>query len=569
MRTLESRLSSDRFFVWIKRRVTDAEARAVREAKLAGVSLTREPRRFYPARSLAGPVLGFANIDGQGIEGIELGMNDLLAGQRGKVRGLRDASGRLMLPDVAGDADAVPGASLELTLDRFIQLATERALAEAVEEHQARAGTAVVLDVSDGSVLAMASVPTYDPNDPASRIGVPARNRAVTDTFEAGSVMKVFTVAAALDAGVVTPTQLIDVEKGRWRVGRKMIRDTHRDEVLSVGGIIKRSSNVGAVKIAFALGKEKLHGALLDYGFGARTGIELPGEQGGLVRPPERWGEIGLATASYGYGMTATPIQLAQAMAAVGNGGVLHEPRLVRRVVSADGEVLYEHQPARRRIMKESTARALWPMLASVFDKGRRTGGTAHSIEIRGFRAGGKTGTSYKVNPDTRKYYDDKYLSSFIGLAPIDAPRIAIAVVIDEPGGEHHYGGRVAGPVFAAVVEESLRYLGVAAAPDPVAPDRAGADETAGADVAFGSGAEALYVSRPPAPLAPLEPAEPDPSLPRVPDFAGMSMGRALARAHSLGIELSIEGSGRAVAQSPAPGAGSAEARVIFAPARP
>lgn len=569
VRTLESRLSSSRYFAWVKRRVSSAEARAIREAKLAGVALTREPRRFYPARSLAGPVLGFANIDGKGIEGIELAMNDLLAGKRARLRGLRDAAGKLMLAEADADAQSRAGATIELTLDRFVQMATETALRKAVDDNQALAGTAVVLDVRDGTVLAMASFPTYDPNDPRTRIGVPARNRAVTDTFEAGSVMKVFTVAAALDAGAVRPDQAIDVEKGRYRIGRKVYRDTHRDEVLSVGGVIKRSSNVGAIKIAFALGRQKLHQAIRDYGFGASTGIELPGEQRGLVRAPQRWGDVGLASMSMGYGMTATPIQLAQALAAVGNGGVLHEPRLVRRVVASSGDVLYELDNRGRRIMKESTARALLPMLASVFDKGRRDGGTAKTIDIRGFRAGGKTGTSYKVNPETRTYYDDKYLSSFIGLAPIDDPRIAVVVVIDEPGGEEHYGGLVAGPVFASIVEESLPYLGVpgrGSQPDDGDSSRETGAGGAGNDSPYdGDGDDDDEVEwKAPTPVMTLA----DPDLPEVPNFAGMSLGQAVTAAADAGVELAIEGSGRAVAQTPMAGRRARHARVVFTPAR-
>lgn len=458
-RALEHKLAGDRRFAWIERHVPPELARAVTAAKLPGVEVAREPRRWYPARASGGPVIGRADIDGNGVDGVELAMNDLLAGRRTAVAALRDAHGRTMLAD--GLAGAERGATVQLTLDRTIQWIADTALADAVTANQARSGVVVVLDVATSRVLAMASYPSFDPNVGDGRGG---RNRAVADAYEAGSVMKVFSVSAALDDGLVAPDTEFDLGGGQLKVGPKIIRDVHDDRYLTVAGIIKRSSNVGAAKIALRLGRDKLHAALVRFGFGARSGIELPGEQSGLVRAPHRWRDIELATIAYGYGLTVTPLQIAAALAAIGNGGMYREPRIVDAVVDGDGSVLYRAHGDERRAVSARTATAMTAMLASVFDKGKQ-GGTAKDIDVPGFRCGGKTGTAHKYDPETKQYAPDRYLSSFAGLAPIDEPRLAIVVLIDEPSGGDYYGGKVAGPVFAVIASEALRYLGVPGAP--------------------------------------------------------------------------------------------------------
>ena len=557
VRVLESRLTSQRYFVWVKRRVTPSEARAVKELDLPGVELMAEPRRFYPSKSLGATVLGFAGIDGNGLEGIELAMNELLVGRNAKLAALRDARGNIMLAN--GMSDSRPGASITVTIDRSIQFIAERALESAISTHRAKAGCALVLDVATAEVLAMANWPTFDPNKPAGR-DRQARNRSVTDAYEIGSAMKIFTVAAALEAGIVTPATVIDVENGRFRVARKLIRDSYHDRELDIGGIIKRSSNVGAAKIAAMLGPEALHDALAHYGFGRATGIELPGERAGLLRDPKRWGRIGLATISYGYGLTTTALQLAAATAAIGNGGVMHEPRIIKQVVDDAGRELYRNQPAGRRIVTEKTAAEILPMMASVFDKGKK-GGTARKIDVVGFHAAGKTSTAHKVDPRTHKYGADLYLSSFVGLAPLDNPRIAVLILIDEPRGEEYYGAQVAGPAFAQITSETLRYLGVpttkaievaaaaAAAPEADAPE---AEEVVLADFPVID-----------------ENAIEDPIA--IPDFTGLGVARALDVAADLGLDVDIEGSGVAISQSPAAGLVSrpARCRIVFGPVTP
>jgi len=549
---LEARLASPRQFVWIKRHVGAAEAGAVKAAGLPGVYLTPEPRRFYPGRRLAGPVIGFAGIDGRGLDGIELTLDSSLAGKRTSAAAVRDASGDLMLPDVG--ARPQPGASVTLTLHRYVQMAAERALEQAMTENEARAGVVVVIDVNTGDVLGLASWPTYDPNRPGNARQEGARNRAITDVYEIGSIMKVFTIAAALDAGVVAPDTAFDVEGGRLMVGRKQVTDTHHDEVLTVGGILKRSSNVGAVKIARKLGREKLHDAILRFGFGAKTGIELPGEEIGLVRPAERWGEIGLATHAYGYGMSVTPIQVAAGFAAIANGGVYHPPRLVRDV-RGDRTMLFLRKPEGHRVLSEKAAREMRPMMASVFDKGK-DGGTAQSLVLDGFRAGGKTGTAHKIDPATGHYAKKGlYLSSFAGFAPLEDPRVAVLVLIDEPHGKVHFGGQVAGPVWVEVMTATLRYLGVPTEKGTETPPAAAASAAAPMDE--GAPPEAMDEDE----MASAGAAG------GMPDFTGLGVAEALELAREHGIRVEVEGSGRAIRQFPPPGAAHkpAECRIVFA----
>ncbi len=559
---IRGRLDSDRHFAWVARHVSADDAAAVRTLDLPGVALTPEPRRFYPARGITGPVLGFANIDGEGLDGVELAMDDLLRGVRGELAALRDARGRIMLPELPTSAE--PGAAITLTLDRFIQHSAHRAISTAVETHEAAAGTIVVLDVETGGVLAMASYPSYDPNAPAAGLSQGARNRSITDAYEPGSIIKIFLAAAALDEGVVEPDTTFDIEGGRMRIGRHTIRDTTRDDELDVTGIIRRSSNVGSVKLARLLGEKAYYEALLRYGFAERTGIELPGERAGRLRSYESWREIEFATMSFGYGLMTTPLQLTAALAAIGNGGVYNAPRIVDRVVSAAGETLFDRVPTARRVMSRETADAVLPMLASVFEPG----GTAQRLRIDGYRAGGKTGTAVKVNPEGG-YYDDVYMSSFAGLAPIDDPRIAVLVLVDEPGGEAYYGGQVAGPAFASVVSESLRYLGVPPSDEPPP-----------------SASESSQGQRPrapsvPAPSPPLEVApgsyrlaetidgEGGALAPRMPDLRGLGVPRALERAEELCADVAVSGTGVARSHEPPPGAPvapPAECRIEFAP---
>lgn len=589
--TLESKLGGDHRFVWIDRHITPEAARAVASAKLPGIEVGKEPRRWYPARAIGGTVIGRSDIDGNGLDGIELSMNAQLVGHRGAGRALRDARGRKMFADGLDRPEA--GATVQLSLDRSIQASAEAALGESVRANKAKSGVAVVVEIETGRVLAMASAPSYDPNAPnapnapstpgaleAPDAGTShrgARNRAVTDAFESGSVMKIFSVAAALDDGTVTPDTEFDVGGGQFKIGPKTIRDLHHDPYLTVAGIIKRSSNVGAAKIALRFGAEKLYAALRRFGFGQRTGIELPGEQTGMLRDGARWRDIELATISYGYGLTVTPLQIAAALAAFGNHGVYREPRIVERVIDADGTLLYQAAPAERQVVSEATATAMLAMLASTFEGGKQAG-TAATIVVPGFRCGGKTGTAHKYDPVTKQYAEDHYLSSFAGIAPIDHPRLAIVVLVDDPSGGDYFGSKVAGPVFATIASEALRYLGVpgsslvCASPGPGAGPGTAAKTclpaTPGSPVAplplrpgTPAGAAAAVPSGPPgspgSPVRDIEPAREsttDQPLVAIPDFRGMGMARAIAAAQAAHLKIEVSGTGRVIRQDPAPG---------------
>ncbi len=572
---LESKLAGDRKFVWLDRHVTHEIAKAVRDAKFPGIWVAKEPRRWYPGGATGGPVIGRADIDSRGLEGIELSMDKQLVGQRGAGTALRDARGRKMFAD--GLEQPEPGATVELTLDRSIQAIADRALEASVTANQAKSGVVVVLDVATGHVLAMSSYPTYDPNSDAKHVG--ARNKPVTDAFEAGSVMKVFTVAAAIDDGTIRPETGFDLENGAMMMAgrRSPIRDTHPVPYLDVTGIIKHSSNVGAAKIALRLGSTKLYGALRKFGFGAKTQIELPGEQPGMMRKPTNWREVELATIAFGYGITVTPVQIAAGLAALGNGGVYNPPRIVERVVDPDGTLLYSAQLEPRQIVKPATAEIMRKMLGTPFERGK-DGGTAASIVVPGFRCGGKTGTAHKWDP-VAKQYGDQYLSSFAGLAPLDNPRLAIVVMVDEPRGGDYYGGKVAGPVFATVASETLRYLGVPGktliCPPPIPGMNPMLDPTPktctipSPTPAKPMKVDALAAAALPAIadieiVAPAPVHVPAPGEVEVPDFRGMGLSRAIDLSRSSRIPVDVSGSGLVIEQIPPPGPTAGPVRVTL-----
>jgi cell division protein FtsI (penicillin-binding protein 3) len=475
--TLEAKLAADHKFVWLARHVSPDVAKAIVAAKLPGIEVAKEPRRWYPSRAIAGPVIGRADLDGKGVDGVELAMNELLAGKQTDVAALRDARGHTMLSDGVGKA--TPGAAVHLTLDRSIQAIAESALADQIAAKKAKGGVLVVLDVATGRVLAMASSPTYDPNSEDTH---GARNLAVTDAFEAGSVMKVFSIAAALDAGAVTPATGFEIGNA-FTVNPKVkaIRDVEFFPYLTTSEIIKYSSNIGAAKIGLRLGADKLYAGLKQFGFGKRTGIELPGERDGRVRNAAGWRDVDLAHIAFGYGLTVTPLQVAAAFAAIANHGLYREPRIVDAVTDEDGTTLYKGEGATHQAVSAKAADEMMKMLISVFDKtvpGGPIGGTAKTIDVPGFHCAGKTGTAHKYDPALHGYSNDKYIASFAGIAPADHPRIVVVTMIDEPDSKDYYGASVSAPVFARVASETLRYLGVPGDPLLVASAKPPAQPT-------------------------------------------------------------------------------------------
>ncbi|MSP62593.1 MAG: PASTA domain-containing protein [Myxococcales bacterium] len=570
-RDLAIPLSSRRYFAWIKRRTLPEEAKAVKEAGLRGVFLAKEPRRYYPNRSLGGPLVGWAGLDGKGLEGIELRYDKDLRGSPAEVPGLRDALGREVLSSGIADAPPQGGHDVVLTVDKFIQYRLEKALEEGVQKNRAKAGVAVALDPRSGEVLGMASVPTVNPNDPTGARDHGARNRVVTDPYEPGSTMKVFSIAAAVEAGLVKPDDKWWCENGKYAIGSAVIHDAEKIGVATTTQVLAESSNICTAKIARRAGRDRLDSMLRRLGFGAQLGIDLPAERAGLLRPVKRWGEIELATISFGQGMTATPLQVASGYATIANGGTLYRPHVVRKVVDERGRTVAELAPVGQRILDKATANIMRQMLFAVTQKG----GTGEKLAIPGYPSGGKTGTAQKVDPLTRHYSTDKWASSFVGFAPLDDPRLVILVMIDEPVGSH-YGSAVAGPVWREVMIDALRYLGVTPTvdglppPAPAAPPALAAiaaappalvaladpDDDEG-DSDDGSAADGYLASR-----------DESGDAQEIPDFTGMSLGETLAAARRAHLPVEVTGSGKVIGQSPGPGraAEGARCRVSLAP---
>lgn len=443
---LASRLSAraDKEFVYLKRRINPDEAARILALDIPGVASQREYRRFYPQGDVLAQVLGFTNIDDRGQEGLELAFDDWLRGTPGAKRVIRDNKGRIV-ENVDLVRAAQPGHDLALSIDRRIQYLTHRELRDAIAETGASSGSAVVLDVATGEVLAMDNFPTFNPNAVASSQRDAHRNRAVTDLMEPGSTMKPITVAAGLEAGVITPQTLFNTSPGWIPNGKYRTTDTHNYGVLDTTGIIRKSSNVGASLVAQRLSNEQFNNVLRRFGYGRSTGSGFPGEAAGLFPTPDRWSGTSKQTMSYGYGLSVTPLQIATAYAALGNGGLLHQPSFVKG----------QHNPP-RQVLDPKIAREVLQMMQTVTEPG----GTATQAAILGYHVAGKTGTSRKASAGG---YSRRYIGYFAGLVPVDKPRFAMVVAVNDPDPSRkgYYGGVVAGPVFRNVMEGALRLMDV------------------------------------------------------------------------------------------------------------
>ena len=436
---------SRREFVYVRRHVDPSVAEAVDALEMDGVHLKPEYRRYYPMGAAASHVLGFTSIDDAGQEGLELALDGVLSGENGARRVIKDRLGRIV-ESLERIRPARPGRDVVLSIDRRIQSVAYRALLQGVQRHRARAGSAVVLDVRTGEVLAVVNLPSFNPNDRGDRSSWRFRNRAVTDLLEPGSTIKPFTVAAALQAGIVRPDTTMDTRPGFLKVGRHTVWDVRNYGVIDIRKVIKKSSNVGAGKLALALRSADLWRMFRQAGFGASTGSGFPGERKGTLTDFAGWGELHRVTLSFGYGLATTPLQVARAYAAFGTGGELPAVSFLR----TDGA------PSVSQVMPAPVAARILEMLEEAVEPD----GTGHRARVDGYRVGGKTGTTRKS--EAGGYSEDRYHSTFAGLAPMSDPRLSVVVVIDEPGGRAYYGGVVAAPVFSDIVEGSLRVLGIA-----------------------------------------------------------------------------------------------------------
>lgn len=447
-------LHSSAPFVWLKRRATPQEAARVRALGIPGIDSLEAERRFYPQGTLAAPLLGFTSIDAMGLEGIELAYDHYLRGESIEVLGERDALGRTIL--ARGVENRPEALNVRLTIDAGLQYLAERELKRAVQASGALAGTVVMLDPQTSAVLALAQVPTFDPNTPAASSVETRRNRAITDCYEPGSTLKALLAAAALDTKVVRPEERVFCELGQYKVGKHIINDHHPYGWLSFTQVLQKSSNIGISKIGERVGKETYETYLRAFGLGRVTGVDLPGEIPGLLFPLGAWSHINLVTASFGQGIAVTPLQLATAYAALANGGVLMRPYIVSEVLNAEGKVVVANGPQRLwQVVRTDTAHRLLALLEKVVEKE----GTGWRAQIEGFRVAGKTGTSQKVSPHGG-YAARGRIASFVGVVPADRPRLVILVAIDEPK-TSTYGGEIAAPVFQAIAQHALMHLGI------------------------------------------------------------------------------------------------------------
>lgn len=441
---VQSRLAdSSKDFVYLKRQLSPEQSMTVSSLNLPGIYQQREYRRYYPDGEEFAQMLGFTGMDDNGQEGLELVLQDKLAGKTGSQRVIKDRRGHIV-EDAGSLTPPKPGGDVALSLDSKVQYLAYRQLKLAVQQNQAKAGAVVVLDAKTGEVLALANYPSYNPNNRAHVSPQAMRNRAVADEFEPGSTMKPFTIGTALDIGKVRPDTLINTENGAFTVGNRTIHDTHPEPSLTVSQVIQKSSNVGASKIALSMEPETMWKTFNAAGFGSHTGSHFPGEAIGMLHDVKYWHPIEQATMSYGHGISVNLLQLARAYTIFADNGEVKPISLLK----------LDHAPSGRRVFSSKTAAQVREMLETVV----LPGGTAPLAQVAGYRVAGKTGTAHKLDG---RHYTNRYVASFVGIAPVSDPRLIVAVMIDEPSNGQYYGGQVAAPVFSQVVSGTLHLYNV------------------------------------------------------------------------------------------------------------
>ncbi|MFA4909930.1 MAG: penicillin-binding transpeptidase domain-containing protein [Desulfobacteria bacterium] len=537
---LAEKFTVKRPFTWVSRRVSPDQSIKVKNLKLSGINFVKEGRRYYPNRETAGNIIGFAGLDSKGLEGLELQYDDYLKGETTYSVVERDALGRIILSHGLKQRDEQAGNDLVLTVDKTIQYIAEKELKEAVVKTNAKSGVVVAMNPKTGEILAIATEPQFNPNIFGKYPSSSWRNRAVTDCFEPGSTFKVFLAAAALEKGIVSQKDTFFCENGSYNVAKRTIHDTHSYGWLSLQDIIKFSSNIGAGKIGEKLGKERLYEYVRKFGFGERTGIDLPGETPGQIRPTNEWSQIAVNTISFGQGVSVSAVQLIRGLSAIANKGDLMKPYIVKQIVSPEGKIIKEFSPqVVRRVISEKTARDVTSIMKTTVLQG----GTGTKASIDGYEVAGKTGTAQKPNPSLGGYFKDKYIALFMGFTPADDPNVAIVVLIDEPKGLF-YGGDVAAPVFKKVAEETLHYMGILptkiVAQDNPTPPKV---------LSKPKGSDGL---RKDADIKEEGTVKSEKFV--MPDFTGMSIRQILRMIHDSKIDIRIIGSGRAVEQSLRPG---------------
>jgi cell division protein FtsI/penicillin-binding protein 2 len=550
---LYRRLTSDAVLVAVKRKLTDDEVSRVQALSLPGLRFLEEMKRFYVSGQAAAHILGFVDIDERGLGGIELAYDKLVRGQGGRLVMDVDALNKSYDHSLE---KSVPGADIQLTVDILIQHYVEKALAEAVRRTNARAGTVVVVRPATGEILALANYPTFDPNKISESKDAARRNYAVETTFEPGSIFKLVTYSGALEERLIRPDTLIDCGGGQIRIADRVIHDGHYG-TLTASQALAKSSNVAAIKIGMRLGNKRLARYIQAFGFGQRTGIELPAEARGLLRDVSQWGPTTIGSIPMGHEVGVTAVQAVAAFATIANGGVYVAPHLVNRVTSSSGDLLEQHKSESRRVVSEKTAAELKAMLEGVVVKG-----TGKRAQVSGYRAAGKTGTAQKVDEVTKRYSKSRYVASFAGFAPVDNPEVACIVSLDEPRGAYH-GGDAAAPVFAQVVADTLQILGVPPEDDLksglVADDFHVYDIPRSLIEGNQQTSEEATDARPALDVAAVTNESKDASKQYgsvvVPDLMGKGVREAVALCAKRGLKVKASGEGVVSGQTPSPGA--------------
>jgi cell division protein FtsI (penicillin-binding protein 3) len=558
-RELAQRMHRHHGFVFLKRWVEPERARRVRDLDLPGVGILEEPRRVYPHKGLAAQVLGFANIDGIGVRGVEQQEDAWLRGSVRRIPVEREGRGRLL---AEGDLSRfrTAGGDVALTLDLALQADAMAALRRAQKATGARGGIAITLDPRSGDVLALAETPGFDPNRFFETKYHRTRARAFLDALEPGSTLKAFLAAVALEEGAVEPDDLFDCENGSYRIPGKWVHDSRPHGELAMGDILRVSSNIGAVKLAHAVGRERHYAGLARFGFGSPTGSGFPEESAGLMRPWQSWRPIDHATIAFGQGISVTAIQLAAATAALANGGQWRAPRLVAARRAAGGAWLPTAPAEPHRAVSARTAATLVSMLEHTVGPE----GTGRLAALRGVRVAGKTGTAQKFDDDAQTYAENRFTAWFIGIVPADAPLLAVVVALDEPRRPRHTGGSAAGPLFADLASAQLARFGILTAPQgdaPPSPPPAPTQMARAQPPVAAPPVQTVSAPAEPAPApAPDPPAPPLPELARLhdrvllPDFRGLSVADVMRVTEKTPLTVDISGRGRAVSQQPPPG---------------
>lgn len=555
-----------RRFLWIARRVPEEQAQKIAACKVEGVHLQKEAKRYYPNGSLAAHVLGFVGIDNTGQAGIEQFFNQKISGEPGKLFLERDSRGRIYHSFAV---DSKPGQNVVLTIDQMIQYRAEEALAEAVQSSHAKSGTAIVLDPRTGEILALANAPTFDPNAPGAAKSETRINQALEYVYEPGSTFKIVAFSAALEKGLVKPDDKIDCQMGSITVAKRVIHDHHPFGLLTAAEALAKSSNVAAIKLGVRVGDPAMFDYIKLYGFGSRTGVELPGETPGLLRSLNRWQPSSIGSIAMGQEIAVTPLQMAAAFAAIANMGIRVAPHLVREIRAANGSSVYRPAVEQHRVISAETAGALKLMLEGVTLKG----GTATKAQLDGYTAAGKTGTAQKIDPKTHTYSATKHVASFVGFAPVSNPAVVIIVVIDEPAGAYH-GGDVAAPVFRQIAEKILPEMNVAPdteiketsqliaqvteTPATVAKQREQNQTQSETRMATlpqvargGRSGEVVYAAATRNAIV-------------MPDLRGRSVRDVARTCAQLGLQMEARGDGRVLRQNPAPGVEVANGQLVY-----